>query len=205
MGRCSYAGQDAAAAALPAPYRMQPSSPSHLIPPAPPHNPELLASVPATNPTAFMAPPASSSSPSSSSWMSWFRVAYQGGIQLRNAPFIDAPLTGHMLQQNETFAVSEELSSTDGRVYLRVSDGRGWAFDDTALMPHDPCVKRGGWKSPQPTHQVVLVPSSYFAGNEMYAMNTQPRRKYPQPRGKRGGKRASKRKNAALVGSGIQA
>lgn len=199
--RCSsYMGQDAAGP----PYRMQPNAPAHLIPPPPAHSPQLLASVPPTTPTSF-GTPASSSTAASGSWDSWFRVSYQGGIQLRNAPFIDAPLTGNVLPQNETFSVSEELPSPDGRVYLRLSDGRGWAFDDTAIMPHDPCVKRGGWKSPSPTHQLVLVPSSYFAGAEMHAMTTQPRRKYPQPRGKRGGKRASKRKNAALVSSGVQA
>jgi len=127
-----------------------------------------------------------------------------GGIQLRSAPFIDAPLTGMMLLQNETFSVSEEVPFSDGRVYLRLADGRGWAFDDTAFMPHDPCVKRGGWLSSQATHQLVLLPMP--TGPQMHTIPDQfpPRRKYPQPRGKRGGKRASKRKNAAVMSSGIE-
>jgi hypothetical protein len=45
-----------------------------------------------------------------------------------------------MLHQNEMFAVSERIQGMDGRIYLLLSDGRGWAFDDSALMPHDPSV-----------------------------------------------------------------
>jgi len=56
-----------------------------------------------------------------------------------------------MLYQNETFAVSETLNGLDGRVYLLLADGRGWVFDDSALMPHDPSVVRGRWQpAPQP-------------------------------------------------------
>lgn len=29
---------------------------------------------------------------------------------------------------------------------LRLADGRGWAFDDSALFPHDPSVVRGYWQ-----------------------------------------------------------
>merc|ERR1712093_646158 len=45
----------------------------------------------------------------------------------------------------EFFAVSEEVRSTDGRIYLRLADGRGWAFDDSALMPYNPTVVKGRW------------------------------------------------------------
>eukprot|EP00434_Breviolum_minutum_P006246 symbB.v1.2.005511.t1/scaffold310.1/size231343/16 len=34
----------------------------------------------------------------------------------------------------------------DGRIYLRLADGRGWAFDDSTLFPHDPSVIRGYWQ-----------------------------------------------------------
>lgn len=44
------------------------------------------------------------------------------------------------LCQNATLAVAEEILGADGRVYLRLADGRGWAFDDSALFPHDPSV-----------------------------------------------------------------
>jgi hypothetical protein len=50
-----------------------------------------------------------------------------------------------MLHHNEIFSVSEEIQGPDGRLYLRLADGRGWAFDDSALMPNDPSVVRGRW------------------------------------------------------------
>lgn len=52
-----------------------------------------------------------------------------------------------MLYQNETFAVTETLNGLDSRIYLLLADGRGWAFDDSALMPHDPSVVRGRWQA----------------------------------------------------------
>jgi len=83
----------------------------------------------------------------------WYRVAFVGGVDLRHGPSVEAPRTGEMLCQNATFAAAEELLGADGRVYLRLADGRGWAFDDSALFPHDPSVMRGFW---QP---VSLVPA----------------------------------------------
>ena len=29
----------------------------------------------------------------------------------------------------------QELMGADGRIYLRLADGRGWAFDDSTLFP----------------------------------------------------------------------
>jgi len=84
----------------------------------------------------------------------WYRVAFIGGVDLRHGPSVEAPRTGETLCQNATFATAEELLGADGRIYLRLSDGRGWAFDDSALFPHDPSVLRGFW---QP---VSLVPAS---------------------------------------------
>eukprot|EP00930_Biecheleria_cincta_P101391 TRINITY_DN93037_c0_g1_i1.p1 TRINITY_DN93037_c0_g1~~TRINITY_DN93037_c0_g1_i1.p1 ORF type:complete len:275 (+),score=31.15 TRINITY_DN93037_c0_g1_i1:28-852(+) len=75
----------------------------------------------------------------------WYRVAYLGGIELRQSPSIDAPRCGVLLSQNSTFAVAEEFLGSDGRLYLRLADGRGWAFDDAALYPQDPAVVRGFW------------------------------------------------------------
>merc|ERR1712139_571342 len=74
-----------------------------------------------------------------------FRVAYMGGVALRQGPYFDGVRTGAMLMHNEIFSVSEEVQGSDGRLYLRLADGRGWAFDDSALMPHDPSVARGCW------------------------------------------------------------
>lgn len=78
----------------------------------------------------------------------WYRVAYLGGIELRTEPSHWAPRTGITLHQNETFPVSQEVNGADGRIYLLVGDGRGWAFDDAALIPHDPSVVRGAWTAP---------------------------------------------------------
>merc|ERR1712070_857457 len=74
---------------------------------------------------------------------SWYRVAYLGGIEVRMQPSVLAPRTGEILPQNEVFAVSADIVGADGRIYLKLADGRGWAFDDSALMPHDPSVVRG--------------------------------------------------------------
>eukprot|EP00913_Durusdinium_trenchii_P026110 g24493.t1 len=106
----------------------------------------------------------------------WYRVAFLGGIDLRRGPHIDAPRVGITLGQNATFAASEDggpgdggtlsrsLPQPDGRVYLRLADGRGWAFDDSALYPHDPVVIRGFWSpigpgnSPPKTDLAALQP-----------------------------------------------
>eukprot|EP00746_Dinoflagellata_sp_MGD_P164091 gnl/MRDRNA2_/MRDRNA2_92530_c0_seq1.p1 gnl/MRDRNA2_/MRDRNA2_92530_c0~~gnl/MRDRNA2_/MRDRNA2_92530_c0_seq1.p1 ORF type:complete len:391 (-),score=71.65 gnl/MRDRNA2_/MRDRNA2_92530_c0_seq1:359-1402(-) len=88
--------------------------------------------------------------------IAWYRVAFAGGVALRSGPSVDSARNGGMLYQNETFAVSETLNGLDSRVYLLLADGRGWAFDDSALMPHDPSVIRGRWQ-PAP---VVPDPSA---------------------------------------------
>lgn len=122
--------------------------------------------------------------------ISWYRVSYLGGINLRCGPSIEAPLAGITLPQMEVFAVAEEVASTDGRVYLRLCDGRGWAFDDAALMPHDPSVKRGKWMT---TCEVV----GPWGPQEAQVGAFPVRRRHPQPRGKRGGKRCSRRSKVA--------
>merc|ERR1719433_119917 len=76
----------------------------------------------------------------------WYRVGFVGGVDLRHGPSVEAPRTGETLCQNATLAAAEELLGADGRVYLRLADGRGWAFDDSALFPHDPSVVRGFWQ-----------------------------------------------------------
>merc|ERR1719282_434468 len=71
----------------------------------------------------------------------WYRVAFVGGVDLRHGPSVEAPRTAETLCQNATFAAAEELLGADGRVYLRLADGRG-----SALFPHDPSVVRGFWQ-----------------------------------------------------------
>lgn len=158
-----------------------PVFPAVASPPAAPPCGELLASTPAVG--------AGSGAPER-----WYRVAYAGGINLRCDASIDAPYTGVTLQQTETFPVSEELQAPDGRIYLRLSDGRGWVFDDSALMPHDPAVVRGSWVQAQqqylPVHQVPSDGIVQAGGPPIR------RRLHAQPRGKRGGKRCSRRSKA---------
>jgi len=102
--------------------------------PAPPQHLPAVASVQTPPPEAAAAPA-----------VAWYRVSFCGGICVRSAPDIEAPRTGLMMPCNEVFAVSEVLLGVDKRQYLRLADGRGWVFDDSALLPNDPAVVRGHW------------------------------------------------------------
>jgi hypothetical protein len=149
----------------------------------------LLASTPASATTST---PQMIRAPSP---VAWYRVAYLGGINLRCGPSFDAPWTGVTIAQMETFPVAEELPSQDGRVYLRLCDGRGWAFDDTNLMPLDPSVKRGSWMPSQQPCQIVGT--RVLQEVQADALPVRRHRMHPQPRGKRGGKRCTRRSQAA--------
>jgi len=77
--------------------------------------------------------------------LSWFIVSFVGSLGvvfLRHGPDINARCTGFTLLKNEVFSVCQEIASPDGRIYLCLADGRGWAFDDSALAPEDPSVVR---------------------------------------------------------------
>mmetsp|Transcript_34649 Transcript_34649/g.79327 ORF Transcript_34649/g.79327 Transcript_34649/m.79327 type:complete len:149 (-) Transcript_34649:101-547(-) len=100
--------------------------------------------VPGTQPLTMVAPATAFSGEAGR--YPWYRVAFVGGVDLRQGPSVEAPRTGETLCQNATFAAAEELLGADGRVYLRLADGRGWAFDDSALFPQDPSVIRGFWQ-----------------------------------------------------------
>lgn len=123
----------------------------------------------------------------------WYRVSFLGGIALRTAPCVDAARTGHMLYQNETFAVRERIQGADGRVYLLLADYRGWAFDDSALMPHDPSVVRGRW-SPMDLGSAFGAPAMVFEQTFQGVECTKRRR-----RRKRGGVKRNKNKRAAAA------
>jgi hypothetical protein len=81
--------------------------------------------------------------------VTWFcvNVTNSAGAVLRRTPHFQAPRTGTTLLKNEVFSVKQEIASpvdVDGRIYLELSDGRGWAFDDSALVPESPSVVRLG-------------------------------------------------------------
>jgi len=173
--RRSY-NNSAAAAAVAAPLlrpgpprQPAPALPAHNLPPAPvapPQSPQKKGPLPS--------PSSQHSQPSQDrtlqtpplATISWYRVAYLGGIQLRSAASVDAPRTGQTLVCNEVFAVAEEVRGTDARIYLRLSDGRGWVFDDAALIPQDPSVIRGHWAAtpaPTPTATPTALPMATLA------------------------------------------
>jgi len=138
-------------------------------------------------------PPAIASAAPASEVVWWYRVSFLGGIALRNAPSVDAARTGHMLYQNETFAVRERIQGADGRVYLLLADYRGWAFDDTALMPHDPSVIRGRWSPMEPCVPYQSAGAMMMFEQSSNLGNDQSKRRR---RRKRGGVKRNKAKRA---------
>mmetsp|Transcript_16292 Transcript_16292/g.43111 ORF Transcript_16292/g.43111 Transcript_16292/m.43111 type:complete len:787 (-) Transcript_16292:130-2490(-) len=65
------------------------------------------------------------------------------GIAIRTLPDERSPRTGEVLRQGEKFTAIEAVDGEgkDSRLYLRLPDGRGWAFDDEKLYPGMPSVK----------------------------------------------------------------
>jgi hypothetical protein len=54
---------------------------------------------------------------------------YLAPLALRATPDVNGPRTSNMLMPGDEFAVSEEFQGAGGILYLKLSDGRGWAFD----------------------------------------------------------------------------
>lgn len=99
--------------------------------------------------------------------ITWFCVSFAGGpgVLLRHEPYFEAQCTGLALLKNEVFSVDQEIASPDGRIYLHLTDGRGWAFDDSALAPQDPSVVRMGFST-------EMIPSDAMATLQ-YGQNAQ--------------------------------
>lgn len=136
---------------------------------------------------------------------SLWRVAHECGVSLRSGPGLDAPFTGCKMEYNEIFQVSEEIQAPYGCVSLRIADGRGWTFDDSALAPNYPSVVRGTWvpvctSSVTPSSYAIMSPSLQSINpaamspslNEPSADT--PRTKHRRSR-KRGGVKRNKKKN----------
>jgi len=74
-----------------------------------------------------------------------YLVELPGGIPVRVAPDISAPFTGVTLVEGEVFHVSESMYGSDGQLYLRLADGRGWVMEQStpAVMPQQDGVGEG--------------------------------------------------------------
>jgi len=53
-------------------------------------------------------------------------------LGIRKAPDAENSTSSGHLSPGELFNVSERLAGSDGRIYLRLADGRGWAYDRSA-------------------------------------------------------------------------
>eukprot|EP00913_Durusdinium_trenchii_P000894 g832.t1 len=70
-------------------------------------------------------------------------------LNLRVAPHLDAAHTGHVLAPGDRFEVAEK-SFHDEVTYLRLRDGRGWAFDGK------PVLRSGWWPFASGSEKMVL-------------------------------------------------
>lgn len=69
-----------------------------------------------------------------------YRVTTRG-LGIRAGPDVNSPRTGAVLKRGAIFEASVVAPGTDGRIYLKLSGWRGWAFDDSAVDPMDPSVE----------------------------------------------------------------
>jgi len=70
----------------------------------------------------------------------WYRVAYCGGISVREAPDVESQCTGTSFKCGDVFAVLDKVVGIDQRIYLKLANQYGWVFDDSMLFPEDPSV-----------------------------------------------------------------
>merc|ERR1712039_314647 len=68
-------------------------------------------------------------------------------LDIRTEPDVDGNRNGSILSPGDMFEVSAELQGANGVTYLRLADGRGWAFDykpgvGTMCLPCA-CVAKG--------------------------------------------------------------
>lgn len=125
----------------------------------------------------------------------WYVVTFISGIDIRTHPDVDGPRTGIILPQHTVFSVSDVVRGRDGRVYLRLADGRGWVFDDSSHFPSDPSVRQlpPAQKSdmhvpppPPPVQSGLLLDYSHLFMEQLVPVRH-------WKRGKRGGAKRRKR------------
>eukprot|EP00929_Paragymnodinium_shiwhaense_P118250 TRINITY_DN9018_c0_g1_i1.p1 TRINITY_DN9018_c0_g1~~TRINITY_DN9018_c0_g1_i1.p1 ORF type:complete len:607 (+),score=106.09 TRINITY_DN9018_c0_g1_i1:144-1823(+) len=119
-------------------FATSPSGPFGTLSTSVPH----MGGASSSSPPSGTAPASSTmvAAPLAPSARAWYQVAFCGGISVRSAPDVEAARTGLMLPCGAVFAATESVPGNDGRVYLKLSDGRGWVFDDSMIMPDDRSV-----------------------------------------------------------------
>jgi hypothetical protein len=133
---------------------------------------------------------------SHSTELMWYVVTFISGIDIRAVPDADGPRTGIILPQHSVFSVSEVVPGVDGRAYLRLSDGRGWVFDDLSYFPDDPSVRRlppAQRVPPPPPPPPFAVPMMPPPPDHSPSIPLEGQPVILQMRGKRGGAKRRKR------------
>jgi len=79
---------------------------------------------------AAAAAAAAAGPPEKGSWT--YEVTGGKSLGIRHAPDVKIGEPACYLKEGEYFIVTERVQGSDGRVYLRLADGRGWAYDRSA-------------------------------------------------------------------------
>jgi len=88
-------------------------------------------------------------------------------------------------------------------MYLLLADYRGWAFDDSALMPHDPSVVRGRWSPAD--HGISYQSAGHMIAFEQSSMAVGYDQAKRRRRRKRGGVKRNKAKRAREAAAALLA
>lgn len=62
-------------------------------------------------------------------------------IGIRQGPDVNSPRTGMQLQPGEVFPVSEVVKTGEDQTYLKLADGRGWAFTHSSRDGRQLCER----------------------------------------------------------------
>eukprot|EP00930_Biecheleria_cincta_P101844 TRINITY_DN93493_c0_g1_i1.p1 TRINITY_DN93493_c0_g1~~TRINITY_DN93493_c0_g1_i1.p1 ORF type:complete len:701 (+),score=101.70 TRINITY_DN93493_c0_g1_i1:63-2165(+) len=95
-----------------------------------------------------------------------FRSPDGAPLHLRAAPHLDGPRTGDVLRPGDMFRVSQSVPDPSGITFLRLADGKGWAFDKKPTSR--PAVsRRKAFFGGDDPFLVLCVPASATNGTSM--------------------------------------
>ena len=100
----------------------------------------LRPSSPRAQPPRLGRPPSSAGAGAPLAEAAWARWVYDDPrgvgfpLRLRSGPSLEAAATEARLLPGQPFEVCEELRGADGVAFLRLADGRGWAFDRCFML-----------------------------------------------------------------------